>query len=374
MRRINIPKEAFFLHGFRFSGYIESVIEFLAAGCNVWDGQCKLLSYRPEDDTEIALTKEYYGIFIDFYEQGGDLALSDPDETWQLISDVDKFYKRKDVQRRADIITRWNNMWEGLIDYKFFTQDKAPELRLEYCDSHWKGWRTCKRIKPYHWSSREFVQRLNISVCPYCNLNLLPMDPISKGKRIYYMSPDMDHYFYKGRYPFLSLNLYNFVPACDICNRRIKESREVDYSQMSHPYMDDVHEQVIVKVDEDVIDNPYMSKICDEWLSKETRGDVTMARRGLKWFDFFGILELCKNINRKQRLITSLRNAAEKEGLHQFYRKKFLGHMTDEQFNEQCYGCSLNPDDINKWPLSKITIDLVAQVEERKKLGRDVYS
>ena len=184
----------------------------------------------------------------------------------------------------------------------------------------------------------------------------------------------MDHYFDKGRYPFLSLNIYNFIPACDICNRRIKEAREIDYSLMAHPYVDDVHEQVVVKADEKVIDNPYMCNADDKWLTKESRCDMEKASRGLKWIDFFGIMDLCRSINNKNRILSSIINATTKESLHRVYSKQYGGAMPEEQFQKLSYGCSLDPDNINKWPLSKITIDIVAQVENRKQLGRDVRS
>lgn len=372
MRRIDIPAEACLLHGLRFSGYIEAVTEVFATGDMVVDSSSNPIYTRPYNATEIALDEEYFQIFAEFYEQGGDLALSEPDELLYLISRVCEFYKQNDLCNHPDIIARWNNAWRSCVNYRFFTDNHAPELRLEYKDSGYT-WRVGRKRKTlYRWSSREFVKCLDISVCPYCNLNPLPMDSIRKGKAVYHMHPDMDHYFDKKRHPFLSLNIYNLIPSCDICNRRIKESRQIDYFHMAHPYVNDVHDLVVVKANENVIANPYIDNVSDDWLSKDARGDSEDTGRGLRWFDFFGIMDLCKNQITKQKLLCAVKNAAVKENLRQLYRKQYGQSMTVKQFEEQCYGCSLNPNEINKQPLSKITIDLVAQVEKLKRLGRSV--
>ena len=372
MRQIYIPEEAYLLHGLRFSGYLETLTRILANGGMVVNGLSKSSGKRIQFSADNALDKEYYKIFAEFYEQGGDLALSEPDELWDLILQVFEFYNRNDLLHHSDIISRWNMTWQLFVDYEYFTGDKAPELTLESNGGSYMWRVVCQRKKDFKWSSREFVKHLNISICPYCNLNPLSMDSIKKGKQSYFMNPDMDHYFDKGDYPFLALNIYNLIPACDICNRRIKESRRADYSLMAHPYKDDVHEQVIVKVDEKVIDNPYGNRVCDEWLRREGRVAVVNAQRGVKSFDFFGIIDLCKNPVRKQQLLRVITNAAVKKNYRDVCRRQFGGFMDDKQFEVQCYGCSLNPAEINQWPLSKITIDLVAQIEERKRLGRSV--
>lgn len=370
MRRINISGEAYLLHGLRFSGYLETLTGILADGHTVVDCHNNAIYQRPLKTADIALDRAYYQIFTDFYEQGGDLALSEPGELWDLLSQVHEFYVHRDLCHRADIIERWNNVWKTLINYDYFADNKMPELMLAPKGNGF-AWRViCNKRKFYSWSSREFVKSLNIDVCPYCNMNPLPMCSIRKGEGVYHMHPDMDHYFDKGRYPFLALNIYNFIPACDICNRRIKGAREIDYSLMAHPYVDDVHEQVVVRANDAVVENPYINNIPDDWLLKDGRDDGTKARRGLRWFDFFGIMDLCKNPHTKTTLLRAVRNAAMKIKLRQFYREQYGGFMTNEQFEVQSYGCSLNPDEINKRPLSKITIDLVAQVEEYKRLGR----
>lgn len=60
----------------------------------------------------------------------------------------------------------------------------------------------------------------NLRMCPFCGLYNLPM-PKAEGRA------DYDHYLDKVTYPFTSVNLRNLVPTCDICNSRLKRSKNV---------------------------------------------------------------------------------------------------------------------------------------------------
>lgn len=65
----------------------------------------------------------------------------------------------------------------------------------------------------------EFVERLELTVCPYCNRNY-----INNGKRN--TSAQFDHFFPKSKYPIFALSYYNLIPCCPVCNH-IKGDEEV---------------------------------------------------------------------------------------------------------------------------------------------------
>lgn len=68
----------------------------------------------------------------------------------------------------------------------------------------------------------EFVERLELTVCPYCNRNY-----INNGKRN--TSAQFDHFFPKSKYPIFALSYYNLIPCCPVCNH-IKGNAAVDVS------------------------------------------------------------------------------------------------------------------------------------------------
>lgn len=57
---------------------------------------------------------------------------------------------------------------------------------------------------------QEFVEELQITVCPYCNRNFVN----STYKRI---MCDLDHFYDKETYPILAVSFHNLVPVCHAC-------------------------------------------------------------------------------------------------------------------------------------------------------------
>lgn len=82
----------------------------------------------------------------------------------------------------------------------------------------------------YHtWSAYDFVMGLGVKVCPYCNVNYVSPIYGMNGKA----RADLDHFYAKHIYPYLSISIYNLVPACKVCNSSLKKGKEFDASNIS---------------------------------------------------------------------------------------------------------------------------------------------
>lgn len=60
---------------------------------------------------------------------------------------------------------------------------------------------------------------MDVPVCPYCNMNYT-ID-FKHGNR-HRSTADLDHFYLKSEFPEYALCLYNFVPACPVCNSKLK--------------------------------------------------------------------------------------------------------------------------------------------------------
>lgn len=69
---------------------------------------------------------------------------------------------------------------------------------------------------------QEFVEELQVTVCPYCNRNFVN----STYKRT---MCDLDHFYDKETYPILAVSFHNLVPVCHACNHA-KASKAISYS------------------------------------------------------------------------------------------------------------------------------------------------
>ena len=64
-----------------------------------------------------------------------------------------------------------------------------------------------------------------IFICLYCQRNYIGIfenEDANKG----YTVPDLDHFYPKSKYPFLAATISNLIPACCICNQRIKQDKD----------------------------------------------------------------------------------------------------------------------------------------------------
>lgn len=85
-----------------------------------------------------------------------------------------------------------------------------------------------------------WFENLKLNACPYCNRHWISkvMNKEKTGYRLYF---DVDHYWPKASYPWFAISFYNLIPACTICNQRIKHRDELDVEDHIHPFRDDIH-------------------------------------------------------------------------------------------------------------------------------------
>ena len=87
---------------------------------------------------------------------------------------------------------------------------------------------------PAPFDKRDFISKTQLRVCPYCGLTII--EPSNRTKH------QIDHFFPKGKYPFLALSYYNLIPSCDKCNESPNKGRKDPIEQnangklIQHPY------------------------------------------------------------------------------------------------------------------------------------------
>jgi len=77
------------------------------------------------------------------------------------------------------------------------------------------------------------ANQLNIKSCPYCNANYTIITEKKYGKEL--LKFQLDHFFPKSEFPYLSISLYNLIPSCANCNIT-KSSKPLSLNEYYHPY------------------------------------------------------------------------------------------------------------------------------------------
>ena len=78
------------------------------------------------------------------------------------------------------------------------------------------------------WDAYELCEALKIDVCPYCNRQYIFTVDNQSGM----VRPELDHYFPKQKYPYLSACFFNLIPSCSVCNH-LKSSQD---DRVVYPY------------------------------------------------------------------------------------------------------------------------------------------
>ncbi|MDN5106757.1 hypothetical protein PJV93_06090 [Aliarcobacter butzleri] len=188
----------------------------------------------------------------------------------------------------------------------------------------------------------------NINVCPYCNRNFV--NPIYKKNSLggdnKNQSPDIEHFFPKSIYPFLSLSISNLLPSCAFCNK-IKSDvdtfkhnclspYEIENSDFRFDFTLDTNQvkkvKLISKTDSKNSEILHLESLYNEVHSKYINdifeNDLKYTQKNKDFLDKFKIL-------------------TEKD-----YKKLFRNYYKEEDFNKQ--------------PLSKMTKDLYNQITNLK--------
>lgn len=93
-----------------------------------------------------------------------------------------------------------------------------------------------------------YAQHLNIKTCLYCNTQYTLVINKENGKDKALLQ--LDHFFAKSRYPYLSISMFNLIPSCANCNK-LKGDIEFNLTNAIHPYYDDMNRYMEFDLDED---------------------------------------------------------------------------------------------------------------------------
>jgi len=204
------------------------------------------------------------------------------------------------------------------------------------------------------YSGIELIDRLGITVCPYCNRtyvqSITKINKYHKTRR----TSEFDHFFPKSKYPFLAISFFNLIPSCKTCNH-IKGVNPVLFS----PYDERINGQSLVDfkyniTGSDYLTNPKHVEIDIDWKNPEfyeSNGKV------------LGLDDLYQNHNDVAQEILLKRhiyNDSRIDELWEQYGNNIFN--SKEEIVQMITGNYIKDEDLGKRPLSKLTRDIARDV------------
>ena len=205
---------------------------------------------------------------------------------------------------------------------------------------------------------------IGIGCCPYCNRAYIMKQDIkikpdpTKKSNYKTINPALDHYFSKSKYPYFALSLYNLIPCCDLCNSKIKSTSELKLKYHIHPYKHSFHKKIKFVVVPDNLkafnDSP------DDFSIEIQEKQYENSKKAKEYADFFGLEDLYNNHKDYAAEILVKKQIYNKAWLDGVNSAEGLNlNLTLDDAKRYYYGNYLKEGDINKRPLSKLTIDLL---------------
>lgn len=228
-------------------------------------------------------------------------------------------------------------------------------LKLQLTDHIQKALNYSSLRQKFH---PKYFRKIGIKSCIYCNSQLTVV--ITKLKNKIDARLEVDHYYPKNDYPYLSISLFNLYPCCSSCNNRKKKSlvnfklysedtSKLSKSEFSFEITKSSECAYLVTKDIDSIEIIFNDK------SAPLNGYKSLQ-------DSFHIKEIHdtqKDIISELIVKNQIYNESFKDTLQKSFSKLSL---SQNDFDRVIVGNYTKEKDIHKRPFSKMTMDIAKQL------------
>ena len=205
-------------------------------------------------------------------------------------------------------------------------------------------------------SSKKYIKRLNIKVCPYCNRNYIFNFTKNRKEEA---TAQLDHFYDKSKYPYLCLSLYNLIPSCSTCNQR-KSKKDVVSEAIIHPYEDSLNDYITFRS----VIKPHSKKsdfFTVDRLELEI-DNITCSdnvEEYLKTFNIKGLynnhIDVVADLHKKRYIYSD-------EYIEELYENFENIFVSKDELIELITCAYLEEDKLNQRPLSKLTKDIAKEL------------
>lgn len=293
-------------------------------------------------------------LFLNQLKTAGQLELlmkAAPEELVDWIFRVEKLFKKKKKEAFNRLTIKYhNNHYSGktVVDH-FYTI--IHEIFVERVfDGKIKS-------KPV-FDKKEFCEKLNLVLCPYCGREDIAPHLISTKKGTTYVKPDIDHFLPKGRYPFLAMSFYNLIPAGAMCNK----SRKSTYNPLAS--VAPVTYRILNPYRFDALAFTFFYENATAHYMNEKAYKIMIDFKGDKYLrqGYSKRLGMERSYSKNKNMLVDL--YTQMGGLSNYYLNdlRSLGVKGDEMFYRLVLGYSINDVESRRQYFYKFRLDVATQM------------
>ena len=210
------------------------------------------------------------------------------------------------------------------------------------------------------WNRQTLLQSLHTNVCPYCNRQYITSFQ-RNGNSV--ATADIDHYYPRSQYPLLSMNFFNLIPSCCVCNTRLKGSKKIDpKGRTLHPYFDE-SDSLRFRTAEDVTGYLYHDKDPELFLEVNKEKDKDVQERAENSKEVFYLEKVYQaHVSEVKKIRDNVYRFSSKK-FDSVFQKNYNEIFRDyEEFREALF--YFNNLDESEEPLVKLKKDIYRQLYE----------
>lgn len=208
--------------------------------------------------------------------------------------------------------------------------------------------------KKDEYDAYDLAQKLQVNVCPYCNLNATYT--VIRDKDIKVTRAEFDHFYDKDSNPILALSFYNLIPSCHTCNSTLKGSEKFSMKSHLNPYADSFDE--VAKFTLKIEDSTFYHSVDGFSVKLESKDE--RAENNIKSFELDILYDNHKDIVLELIQKQAIYNESYLDELLTQYEGTLFKNREDLQ--GLISGGYVSDDEIGKRPLSKLVKDISAEL------------
>lgn len=194
----------------------------------------------------------------------------------------------------------------------------------------------------------KIVDAIGTRTCLYCNREYI----INYDYGTKRTTAELDHFYPRSLYPFLSISFFNLIPSCKTCNSKFKSDKDTFEEKILYPYQDSLNNNIDFKL-----------KIKDtNFLNNEKGFDLDLETKNQKAENSKKLFKLQKLYDEHKDIVLELIQKSEIysdsyiDELYQNYEGTLFRNREDVlRLITNGY---VEDKDINKRPLSKLIKDI----------------
>lgn len=216
--------------------------------------------------------------------------------------------------------------------------------------------------KKEEYDAYELAEVLGVNVCPYCNRNytFTVIDEGLAAKQGKITRPEFDHFYNKDKYPILALSFYNLIPSCHTCNSTMKGGADFKIDTHIYPYTDSLDKRATFVLNVKNIDFYRKEDGIDITLKPNSSSDIK-AENSINDFRLNDLYKNHKDIALELIQKAEMYNESYIDELMKNYEGTLFKNRED--LMRLVFGGYISDEEINNRPLSKLTKDILEQLD-----------